>query len=375
MWVNFKMTQSWSRVSRILWLPGETEDQEAIRDDVSTSFWVYDPWRAKSTLDATPKDYRLQAAQVLGLGRATWSWTLSPGVSWPRQGTNSPGCPPNFGGWTHRLLLPVTRPSVLQEWSPVFGWMTTKAHSGATKPGAVRSPWQDKPRAVLSLTGQVISRALLDLTSHELCSRQDKPRAALSLTGQATSRALTGQARWGRSRTSCSHEPRPWPEHSHDTSFPSGSGNTTDIRKFTLRAQGSPPASQLTAFLEEMGTIWPVIIIWTISSRLLKPQFLTAGCCGCSVTKSCPTPCDPTDGSTPASCPSLSPEVCSDSQIGGNVIQQKAMPVGLMGGSGSWREFWTRVWNQVSGKFNLMSSPSYLEAYCLLEHMALILRT
>ena len=34
-----------------------------------------------------------------------------------------------------------------------------------------------------------------------------------------------------------------------------------------------------------------------------------------------------------------------------------------------------RIWNQVSGKFNLMSSPSYLEAYCLLEHMALILRT
>ena len=202
MWVNFKMTQSWSRVSHILWLPGETEDQEAIRDDVSTSFWVYDPWRAKSTLDATPKDYRLQAAQVLGLGRATWSWTLSPGVSWPRQGTNSPGCPPNFGGWTHRLLLPVTRPSVLQEWSPVFGWMTTKAHSGATKPGAVRSPWQDKPRAVLSLTGQVISRALLDLTSHELCSPwPDKPWAMLSLTWQAMSYALD--------RTS--HEPRsPW---------------------------------------------------------------------------------------------------------------------------------------------------------------------
>ena len=70
-----------------------------------------------------------------------------------------------------------------------------------------------------------------------------------------------------------------------------------------LRAQRSPPASQLTAFLEEMGTIWPVIIVWTLSSRLLKTTvsdfFLSASCCGCSVTKSYPTLCDPTDGNTP----------------------------------------------------------------------------
>ena len=212
MWVNFKMTQSWSRVSRMLWLPGETKDQEAVLDDVLTSFWIYDPWRAKSALDVTPKDDQPRAEKVLGLIQATWSWTLSPVVSWLRWRTNSPGCPPNFRGWTRRLLLPITRPRAPKEWlKSLAEWPlkpTQVPQSLGLCPPLPRQtsqrctpldwtshephfPWPDKPRAALSLTGQTTSRALFDMSSHELRSPWlDKPRAALSQTGQAVNRAL-----------------------------------------------------------------------------------------------------------------------------------------------------------------------------------------
>ena len=226
MWVNFKMTQSWSRVSHILWLPGETKDQEAVLDDVSTSFWAYDPWRAKSALDVTPKDDHPQAEKVLGLIQATWSWTLSPVVSRLRWRTNSPGCPPNFRGWTRRLLLPITRPRAPKEWLKSLAEWPLKPTQVPQSLGLcpplprqtsheVRSldwtshephfPWPDKPRATLSLTWQATNRGLLDRTNHKPCSlRHVKPWAALSLTRQATSCALPDRT---------SHEPCSlWPD-------------------------------------------------------------------------------------------------------------------------------------------------------------------